>query len=347
MTRLNYRLITILLVVIVVITLTASNIGPLQSKAWAGSGESIGVGALVILGAWGGYKMFSGYRQEQYSEYLEKGEQYLADEEYGLAIENLKAAQRINDSTKANQLLTEAKEGYQQVHYQQGLDYLSAENWELAYQEFKKVKKYGEYLASNLKREEAYQKLRQENLKRIAVIELGDNSYQYDLGTRTTAFLVSDLLAQEPDFLEIIERDELDSILEDENLPTSGLIDSKTAQEIKKEVDTDYLVVGKVISGEVNRNRVKDSLTQDDGSQETKISIEKEVYVEVVFKLIDVSSGVVEISENFQETETYRESYFENEPEVVTSDEQLLNDALKKVTERFSNLLLRRYSLSK
>ena len=345
MKRINLKLITILLIVTVVITLTASNIGPLQSRAWADGSESIGIGALVILGAWGGYKLFSNYQEGKYNSYLDKGEQYLKAKNYQLAIKNLNYAHEINNSVRVNQLLTKAKSEYQQLHYQQGQDYLEQGNWELAYQEFNKVRNYGEYLNSNLKQEQAYKKLRQEKLKRIAVVEFEDNNYQYDLGTRITAFLISDLLNQEPDFLEIVERDRLSRILQEQKLQSSGLITGDKAKEIGNLVGANYLLVGKVISGEVNRDRTEDILTKDE-EEVIKIRVAKEAYVEVIFKLLNVSNGSVKISKSFEEVKSYRESYFEDEPEVITSDEKILNDALKEVAARFANVLVREYSLA-
>ena len=254
MDRVSVKLTTILLIVVVAITLSASNVGPLESRAWASSGESIGVGALVVLGAWGGYKLFTGHQQDKYDEYLAKGKQYLDSEDYALAIKSLQSAREINDSVEANQLLTKAKTNYQQHHYQLGKDYLAEKNFELAYQEFKKVEQYGAYLDSNVKKDRAYNKLRQQKLKRVAVIEFEDNSYRYDLGTRTTGFLVSDLLELEPDFLEIVERDKLSKTLTAQELKASGLITSTAAQEIGTAAKVDYLLVGKVISGEIDRD---------------------------------------------------------------------------------------------
>lgn len=346
MKNISLKLTSILLIVIVGLTLTASNIGPLKSKAWASSsGEKIGVGALVILGAWGGYKLFSGYRAEQYNNYLNKGRQYFKSDNYGLAIKNLQQAKDIKDSVEVNQLLTKAESKYQQRHYQQGIDYLKEENWELAYQEFKKVAHHGAYLDNNLKRDQAYKKLRQQRLKRIAVIEFEDNSYRYDLGTRTTGFLIADLLNLEPDFLEIVERDKLSTILQEQKLQFSGLITSATAQEIGNLVGADYLLVGKVISGEVTRDKVSELLTQENGEEIEKIRVEKEAYVEVLFKLIDVNDGAIVISNSFEESKNYQESYFEDETKIVVSDEQLLNQTLKEVTARFSNVLIKEYSL--
>ena len=342
----SLKLTTILLIVIVGITLTASNIGPLQSRAWASSGESIGVGALVILGAWGGYKLFSSHQADKYNNYLANGQQYLEAGNYGLAIKDLEQAKNIKDSVEVNQLLTEAKSNYQQQHYQQGQDYLDQENWEAAYRSFKKVAKYGDYLDNNLKQEEAYKKLRQEKLKRVAVIEFEDNSYQYDLGTRTTGFLISDLLSLDPDFLEIVEREKLSTILKEQKLQSSGLITSSTAQEIGNLVGADYLLVGKVISGEVSRDKVTDVLTKEEGEEVEKIRVEKEAYVEVLFKLVNVADGSVVVSKSFEETENYHESYFEDETEIITSDEKLLNRVLKQVTARFSNIIVKKYSLT-
>ncbi|MBM7557535.1 CsgG/HfaB family protein [Halanaerobacter jeridensis] len=345
MKSVSLKLTTVLLVMIVAITLTANNVGPLPSQVCASSGESIGVGALVVLGAWGGYKLFTGHQQQKYDDYLAQGKEYLENENYALAIKSFKSARKIKDSVKANQLLTTAQTKYQQYHYQQGKEYLEEENWELAYQEFKKVEQSASYLDSNLKKEEAYNKLRQQKLKRVAVIEFEDNSYRYDLGTRTTGFLVSDLLELEPDFLEIVERDKLSTTLTAQELAASGLITSTAAQEIGTAAQTDYLLVGKVISGEIDRDESRELLTKEDDEEVEKIRIEKAAYVEVLFKLIDATDGAVVVSKSFEETELYQQSYFEDEAQIIVSDEKLLNTALKKVAGRFANLLVKQYGL--
>lgn len=345
MKSISLKLSTVLLILIVALTLTVSNIGPLQSKAYASSGESIGVGALVILGAWGGYKMFSNHQADKYANYLEEGRESLKAKNYSLAIKSLESATEIKDSLEANQLLTEAESKYQEYHYQRGEDYLEDQNWELAYQEFKRVEKYGAYLNSNLKREKAYDKLRAKKLKRMLVLEFEDNNYQYDLGTRITGFLVSDLLEQEVDFLEIIEEASLSSQFSAEELPREGLITSSQAQKIAQSTEVDYLLVGKVISGEVDRDKSIDLVTQEDGEEVERIRVEKEAYGEVLFKLVNTANGAVVISKSISETEDYHESYFEDEAAVITSDERLINRVLKKLALRFSNTLIKQYSL--
>jgi len=345
MKSLNLKLITLLLVFIVSIALTVSGTGLFQSTAWADEGNSIGVGALVVLGVWGSYKLFTDYQQNKYDTHLEHGQQYLDAGNYELAIKNLQVARKIENSVQVNQFLTTAKSNYQQQHYKKGMKYFNNDNWELAYQEFDNVQQYGEYLDSNLKQEQAYKQLRKQNLKRVAVIEFEDNSFRYDLGTRTTGFLISELLNQEPDFLEIVERNKLSTILDEQKLQASGLIKADDAREIGNLVGANYLLVGKVISGEVNSDKTENILTKDDGTEVTEIRVEKETYVEVLFKLIDVSNASVVVSKSFDRVDSYRESYREDEPQIITSDDQLLNTALKNVTARFASILVRKYSL--
>ena len=337
MASLTVKSITVLLIVVLSFSLVVSGIGPLESKAWASSGESIGVGALVVLGVWGGYKLFSNHRAEKYADYLEKGKEYLASTDYALALKSLEQAKKIEDSLAVNQLLTEARTKYQKYHYQQGSAYLKDKNWELAYQEFKRVEKYGAYLNSNQKLTQAYQQLRQEKLKRVLVLTFSDNDYQYDFGTRITGFLVSDLLAQEPDFLEIKEED----------LAYQGLITASEAQKIGGQVTADLLVTGKVITGQVDQQKVRDTISQEDGSEVTQIRVEKRAYSEAILKLVDLKDGRVVLSKSFSERENYQESYLADETEVIKSDEELLNQTLKKIAQRFSNLLIKKYEIIK
>ncbi|AGB42235.1 uncharacterized protein involved in formation of curli polymers [Halobacteroides halobius DSM 5150] len=341
------KLISTLLVFFMLVTFIGS--GYVEAKGRATDNQvlkNIGLGGLVVLGVWGIINWVNDYQQQQYTYYLERGQMYFQAGDYGLAIDNLKEASEIRSTIKTEKLLYKAKNNYQQKHYQLGSKYLSEEKWQLAYQEFKQVKRFGDYLDTTYKYQRAYQKLRKLKLKRIAIIQFEDNSYNYELGNKATSLFTAQLLSKDPKFIEVIEREQLNQIIKEQRLGATGLLSPASSQEIGNILGVDYLVVGEVISGQVSENKVSQYVeVYYSDSKKRRYEIQKSAYVHLYFKLLDVSNAAVVLSKKVEKKVNYSTSYYEGESVIIPSDEELIDEALLKAVDVFAQEVYNRYQL--
>ncbi|PRX35654.1 Curli production assembly/transport component CsgG [Orenia metallireducens] len=344
------RIISVILMIFMLVSFVGTDYARAQSISASSSGsdgtEKGIIGALVILGVFGIYKVIKNHREEQYQNHLSKGEMFLEKEEYGLAIKDLSQAKDIKDSAEVNKLLYNAKEEYKKCHYQLGSDYLAEGNWELAYNEFKKVKIYdNNYFDTNEKYNLAYQKLRELKLKRIGVIDFEDTTYRYNLGSRATSLFSAQLLNRDPKFIEIIERKQLKAILEEQQLGATGLIDSATAKEIGNILGVDYLVVGKVLSGNVNKDESSEYVETWDGEKKKRYHVQKQAYTKIIFKLLDVSDASIVLSKTVTKKSNYSEYYYRDESIIIPSDEEMIDRVLTNAVDEFAQDIYEKYEL--
>ncbi|MCK8828211.1 curli polymer formation protein [Natroniella acetigena] len=340
--RNNLKQIALILLIVLTVTFLRVDYG-LASSSDSSLEKRAGVVTLVGLGIWGVYRRVRSRREARYQAHLQDGEMYLKEGDYELAVANLEEAKAIDDTSEVSQLLNRARLKYQEENYQLGLDYLEQEEWELAYRSFRNIAQYdSNYKELALKQEEAYQKLREIKLKRIAILDFSDTSYRYNLGRRASSLFISQLLEKEPKFIEVIERGQINAILEEQHLSQSGLVDSSTAQEIGNILGVDFLITGDVISGSVSQD---ESSSDDESSVEDIKTAIKEAYTRVNFRLLDVSTGAVKLSRTIAKRDRYEDSYYEGETIVLPSNEEMLDQVLIEAVDELARLIYERYEI--
>ncbi len=338
------KIISILLIVSIVVSFVG--VDYVQAKDSEDSSKIVAIGAAIVLSVWGITNLVKKHHQEKYQSYLSKGKIFLEEGDYRLAINNLEEAKSINDSAEVTELLYKAEANYKKKHYQLGSSYFEDKNWQLAYKEFEKVRRYdNSYLDVNQKYNRAYQKLRELKLKRIAVINFEDTTYRYELGSRATSLFSAQLLNKDPKFIEVVERDQINAILEEQKFSTSGLVDSTTAKELGSILGVDYLLVGKVLSGNVTEDRSYEYVEGWDGETEKRYEIEKEAYTQIIFKLLDVSTGTVVLSKNIKKKNRYSDSYYQGDTVIAPSDEEMIDDVLTRAVDEFAQMIYDKYEL--
>ncbi|MCK8816266.1 CsgG/HfaB family protein [Natroniella sulfidigena] len=341
----NLRKIALILLIVVTVTFLRVDYG-VASSSDSSLEKRAGVVTLVGLGIWGIYRRVNSRREARYQTHLEEGEKYLEEGEYELAIVNLEEAKAIDDTSEVKQLLSRAQLKYQEENYQLGVDYLEQEEWEVAYRAFRDVAQYdSNYKELALKEEEAYQNLKEIKLKRVAILDFSDTSYRYNLGRRATSLFISQLLEKDPKFIEVIEREQINAILEEQHLSQSGLVDSSTAQEIGDILGVDLLITGDVISGSVSQDESSQEVEIYTGEEKDKYTVIKEAYTRVNFRLLDVSTGAVEMSRTIAKRDRYEDSYYEGETIVLPSNEELLDDVLIEAVDELARLIYEKYEI--
>ncbi|WP_408956654.1 CsgG/HfaB family protein [Natroniella sp. ANB-PHB2] len=346
--RSNLRKVALVLLIVITVTFLGADYALAQSSSSSDSSieKKAGIVTLVGLGIWGVYRRINSRREARYQAYLEDGENYLEEGQYELALINLEEAKVIDDTSEVSKLLSKAKLKYQEQNYKLGLDYLEQEEWELAYKAFRNVAQYdSNYKKLALKEDEAYQNLREIKLKRIAILDFADTSYRYNLGRRASSLFTSQLLEKEPKFIEVIERDQINAILEEQHLSQSGLVGSSTAQEIGSLLGVDYLITGDVISGSVSQDESSQEVEIYTGDKKDRYNVIKEAYTRVNFRLLDVSTGTVELSRTTAKRDRYEDSYYEGETIVLPSNEEMLDDVLIEAVDVLARLIYEKYEI--
>ena len=281
-----------------------------------------------------------------YQAYVGKGQNNLARQNYSLAITNFKQAKRLRNQEEVQTLLQQAQEKYQQHHYQLAVDYKEQGQLVASYQEFEKVQQYGNYLDTNQLASEVYQELKQLKLKRLAVLDFEDTTYGYgNLGSKVAALFTGELLAKNPKFIEIIEREQLNSIISEQKLSNaSGLVDTATAKEIGNILGVDYIVVGKILSADVDTDISSEYEEEYDASEgeyvDKKIYTKKrEAYTQIIFKLLNVSTGQVVTSRTIKKTEVDSETYESGENPDLISENKLFDEVLTEAVSDFADVI--------
>ena len=284
--------------------------------------------------------------------YKGQGKSKLEQGDYNAAIDDLKQAQELKQSSSINRLLQQAQKKYQEHHYQLALEYKEKGQLVAAYQALEKVQQYGDYLDTKQQANKVYQQLKELKLKRIAVLDFEDTTYGYgNLGSKVAALFTGQLLAQDPEFIEIVEREELTSIVSEQKLgATSGLVDSSTAQELGNILGVDYLVVGKVLSADVDTDISSEYEEKYDASEgqyiEKKVYTKKrEAYTQIIFKLLDVATGQVVTSRTIKKTAVDSESYEQGESPDLISEHKLFDEVLTAAVADFADLIYDKYEI--
>ena len=227
--------------------------------------------------------------------------------------------------------LGEAKELAAEAHYQEGLKLSLNETLDAqkaAAKEFKTALKYVDgYKDAGMK----YETCRKAGIKRIAVIPFDNKSGKIQYGA--VEEMISDQVISQVmhskdamEFLEIISRDQLNQIMQEQHLGLSGAVDEQTAIEIGRILGVHELLTGKITQitytspntsttnfDETERVIVGEETYYDkDGKKKTRavwgdVSVTVMKYIKTAsasingsYNIIDVKTALVKKSESFK-----------------------------------------------
>jgi hypothetical protein len=91
----------------------------------------------------------------------------------------------------------------------------------------------------------------------VAIGEFKNSSKQKGVNDRLTAFVITELSAINDPFLKIVERDNLELILEEQRMSLSGIVDEGTAVEVGNLLGAKAIITGTVISYTERKGRLK------------------------------------------------------------------------------------------
>ena len=139
-----------------------------------------------------------------------------------------------------------------EAHYQEGLNLSQNDDVDSHKQAAKEFKAACGFCPGYKDAEELYETERQAGVKRIAIIPFEDKTGKEGKYGSLSDIIVDDVVSdimRDPDsmeFLEIISRDQLTQVLQEQDLGQSGIVDSQTAADIGKVLGVHEIVTGKI-----------------------------------------------------------------------------------------------------
>jgi TolB-like protein len=151
----------------------------------------------------------------------------------------------------AKEELSKNKELAAEKHYQSGIELLKINDIQKSKLAAKEFKRSLIYVPDYKDASSMYEQARKLGIKRIAIIPFenksGKNHYGA-IGEMMTDQIITDLIQDQAamEFVEIISRDQLQQVIQEQNLGTSGIINENTAMQVGKVLGVNELIIGQI-----------------------------------------------------------------------------------------------------
>ena len=180
--------------------------------------------------------------------YYRLGRQEMDKHNFSQAIRNFKKVQETSPSYKdVRSLLNQAEQGASLIRaeelYQRGVSSYQAGNYRRAYNDFdsslKQVSGYknaAEFRASALERGKV----------RIGIFDFGNNTSVHGAQATLTSYVINNIVRNKSPFIDVVDRQNLDRLLNEINFSYSGSVDLSTAARAGKQLGLNYVIVGQL-----------------------------------------------------------------------------------------------------
>ena len=260
-----------------------------------------------------------------------------------------------------------------EIHYKKGIELMSfrdKRNYKLAYNEFILSNHY----INNYKESEKYiQECKNNSIFHITIMNFENNSKNKynDLENSMSNKLISELSGNNSfnEFVDIVDRRNLNTIIEQLKFSTSGLVDEPQI-ELGKIKDIDHMIRGdinKIIVNEPKHTSERIKIKDNDNPWNTKYKkkhrLEAFVLIEVYLEIIDIETSEIINSETFSAELSYVDQWTgsvssgnlladialsailkdHNEGRHEVSSEEMLNDVSDEINAKMTTYLLEFY----
>ncbi|HPV15004.1 MAG TPA: CsgG/HfaB family protein [Candidatus Cloacimonadota bacterium] len=274
--------------------------------------------------------------------------------------------------------LEESKQNAAEYHYQQGIEWsLKADDPDVQKNAAKEFKAAMSYVPNYKDSAELYDQTRKKGIKRIAIIPFEDRTGVSKFGSlsdmlldQVTRSLLSDPSATE--FLEIINRTNVENVLREQQLAISGLVNEASTVQLGKLLGAHEILTGKILQVEVVPERTIHSVGEAEKTitvYQGKTAVEKDVYcqytkytktasanVTASLTITDVTNGTIRVQDSFTGKYEFNDSWVringderalskdihtlatKDEP-MPPSDTQMVNEALGALSGQFASKL--------
>jgi len=276
---------------------------------------------------------------------------------------------------EAKGTLAKMKESAAEQHYSDGMRLMKTGNIDDSKQAAKEFKKSLTFVPDYKDAAMQYDVARKGGIKRIAIIPFENKSgkTQYGaIGEIITDKIVSDLMNNNSamEFVEIITRDQLEKVLQEQNLAGTGVITDNSAVQIGKLLGVSEILTGQITQitsaetppisktyGE-DKNWYKDGQTYKIYAKVTTYKKEAKATISGSYKIIDVKTAKLLKTDSFNDNFTFKSEWgtFEGDKNALStysyniliqseqtppSDEERVNNVASKLSDTFvKNLIL-------
>ena len=265
---------------------------------------------------------------------------------------------KTTDYTKE---LADAKTNAAEAHYQEGLTLSTREGIDIQKQAAKEFKSAEHFCPGYKDVASLYEKCRKAGIRRMAIIPFEDKTGKKGKYGALSETIVDDIVSDivnnpsAMEFLEIVSRDQLEQVMQEQKLGFTGIIDEKTLVDLGNVLGVHEILTGKITQiiytpeRTISRNvRQKESVVvrqekykDSKGKTRTK-NIYGDVYANVKiytrttsakiagsYKIIDVKTAKLKTSRSFS-----GDANFKTEWATYSGDERALKGNAKKLTQK-------------
>ena len=265
---------------------------------------------------------------------------------------------KTTDYTKE---LADAKTNAAEAHYQEGLTLSKREGIDIQKQAAKEFKSAEHFCPGYKDAASLYEKCRKAGIRRMAIIPFEDKTGKKGkyggLSETIVGDIVSDIMNNPSamEFLEIVSRDRLEQVMQEQKLGFTGIIDEKTAVDLGNILGVHEILTGKItqiiytpartISRNVKqkgRAVVRQEKYKDAKGKTRTKDIYGDVYANVKiytrttsakiagsYEIIDVKTAKLKTSRSFS-----GDADFKTEWATYSGDERALSGNTKKLTQK-------------
>jgi tetratricopeptide (TPR) repeat protein len=169
---------------------------------------------------------------------------------YDAAISDLEKCLSYKSPFKdAIDLLSAGKEAKNiadaELYYKSGFSKLNSEDYRSAYYDFEKCLAFkSPYKDAAILKAEALEK----GKVRIGIFEFTNDTKVYGVHGTLYSYVVTNAVNYESPFIEVVERDNLQRLLDEQKLGMSGIVDESSAAQAGKILSLNYVVMGRLIN---------------------------------------------------------------------------------------------------
>jgi hypothetical protein len=185
-------------------------------------------------------------------ELYDESNELMADKKFNQATLKLKEIERLEPGYKDIAALKNT--AVNEPLYIRAVEHFDAGRYRLAYYEFDEVYRVDpNYKDAAILRDECL------DLGKfpVAIGEITNSTKNSEVDNKLSAFIITELSSINDPFLRIVERDNLELILEEQRMSLSGIVDESTAVEVGNLLGAKAIITGKVISYNERRGRLK------------------------------------------------------------------------------------------
>ena len=229
----------------------------------------------------------------------DKGNENLSNKEFDKANKIFEEIHRLDPDYKDIENLKDIS--HNEPIYLEAVSLFDQGRYRNAYYEFEKVYKLNpSYKDVSILREECLDKGKYP----IAIAPFENTSGNKGIEQKVQAFVITELSSLNDPFLRIVERDNMEMVMEEQRLSLSGIVDEATAAEVGNILGAKAILTGTVLSYSSNAGNLKSSRKKAFEGNQVKLynKLEDKVYYEMRYKPVSYTEyyNLNEVSLSFQ-----------------------------------------------